>query len=206
VPTLAGTTREITWELISTVGPSPIAKGVTHNTWTGNAGFLPPRFGERAEFVAGGTMVYLCQTGSGRCYAYNRKTRTTHTFTVNLPTRPVTDADWQFARESFLARAPSAAIRAHVTEAFDGLPRTKTFGRFAMARADGAGRLWLRTYERYRQPTDLWLVLSPTGAAVATVVTPSGLTPLSFAGPELLGETLDEDAVPVVRRYRAILP
>lgn len=86
------------------------------------------------------------------------------------------------------------------------MPRPRTFGRFAVARADGSGRPWVKTYERYGQKTDLWLVVTPRGSAIATVVTPSGLRPHSFAGVELLGETLDADEVPVLRRYRVALP
>lgn len=62
------------------------------------------------EITAGGTVAYLCQTGSGRCHAYDRRTRSRHTFTLDLPVRPATDADWEYYRARMIARAP-AAIR-----------------------------------------------------------------------------------------------
>jgi hypothetical protein len=203
-PPQAGTTVDASWAL--SVGEASVAQGFTRFYHTSPATSMDlPLGGEEAVFASGGSAAYMCQTGSGQCHVYDSQTKTTRAFTVALPTRPVSDADWAYVREKRLA-GTTVAYRDKYKKVLDALPRTKTFARLETIRADANGRLWVKTYARYRQATALWLVATPAGEAVATVIMPSGLTPLAFAGTEMLGQTEDEDGALVIRRYRVPLP
>jgi hypothetical protein len=159
--------------------------------------------GERAYPITGGGVAYLCQAGSGSCTSH-RANGITHTFTVNLPTPRVTDEDWRHANADRERRASvvfNPNTRDRFVRLFQSQPRPQRFGRFEEAAVDDQGQLWVKSYYRYGQPTARWFIYSPLGAPLYQVDMPAGWRPLGFSGSHVVGETLNDDDVPVVRQY-----
>jgi hypothetical protein len=160
-------------------------------------------FDEWVEVAAGGPNLYLCQTVVGTCLSHRIKEATTTSFNIPLPRKRVRLKDWKhaLAQKAHLADGLPPARRPQFLAIINELPKQDQFGRFEIARADGAGRLWLRTYEHYGSPAALWLVVAD-GKPIARALLPGNLEPLAFAGDLMVAQLTDRDGVPSIQRYR----
>ncbi len=188
---------------VFTGGASRVLASGTNELFMASNAYSDVPFGERVALAGSGGTAYVCQTGAGTCTVLALPAGTSRTFTLALPRAKVTDAHMRYALDARLAGvgALPAIARQQFTSLLAELPRPDRFGAFDALQADAAGRLWVRTYRQYGAAEATWLVVSPQGTPVATVLLPSGAEPLSIGSGQLIARVRDEDGVPSVQRF-----
>lgn len=113
---------------------------------------------------------------------------------LHAPWKPqrVTDADVDAYIERMVALY-GEEMRKLVTTEVKAMPRPSTLPATLDLLADSEGLVWVQSFPSASSPTVIWTVFAPTGAVVARVPLPTGLTVFEVGRDYLLGAITDPD-------------
>lgn len=116
--------------------------------------------------------------------------------------RPASRAEQRAARDSVIAKFDRFPLGADFGLKPADIPVRDSFPAFEGLQATFEGGLWLRETGNLHVGPPSWLVLDPSGAPEARILTPRGFTIHDIRGGLVLGVTQDGDGIPTVLLYR----
>ena len=121
---------------------------------------------------------------------------------IGLPARDVTEADVARIRTQYLDGVPAALAERELLPRLNAVPIPERMPATSQLEVDGAGYLWLREHQPFRdEPVRTWHVVAPGGAWLGAVDMPRAFTPHVFGRDEVIGVWRDELGVEYVHAY-----
>jgi hypothetical protein len=120
--------------------------------------------------------------------------------------RPVTGADIDRFRETFLARARNADRRAALERVFTMMTAPKTMPAYQDLRVDRLGNLWVEEYRTDEKDAPRWTVFDSAGRHLGSLATPRALRIDDIGDDWMVGVFRDSLDVEQVRLHRIIKP
>lgn len=108
------------------------------------------------------------------------------------PPRPLTDAVWEAELQRRLEEVPDRA-RPRIRAMWDLVPRPDTLPAMSAVLPDAAGHLWIRSFTFPAVDASArWIVLDPSGQAVASLDLPAGMEVYEIGTDYLVGMVRDD--------------
>ncbi len=111
---------------------------------------------------------------------------------LDVPNRPIGEADYARVREEVLAGIEDEGGRSRTRRMFDDMPRKETLPAFDALRIDPDGNLWVARARIPGEEQPEWFVHRPDGQLVARVRTPPDVEVLEIGRDHLLGVHTDD--------------
>lgn len=162
--------------VVDSLGVHPWRRGIVMKFPNGSAGIRAMDFDQPTLYGGSAAGVWI---GMARSHEVEWVARGgTHVRLVRWPgsRAPVTGADRQALLEARLARARSPGQEASIRRDHAARPVADFLPVYGQMVVDALGRVWIGPYEVPGRSTEgRWLVLTPSGEAVAALAVPSGL-------------------------------
>jgi hypothetical protein len=158
-------------------------------------------YGRTEYALVAGDAVYTADDRTGEVRIYDAENRLRRVVRRHHVPQPVTDADVQLHRETWLANV-SEAQREAEAENLAATPTARTLPAFTNLFVDRLGRIWLREFTREPDGPRDWTVLAADGGSTATLQLPPRFTPLDAGEDYLLGLARDDLDVERITLHR----
>lgn len=167
-----------------------------------SVGLSPSPLAPTTAWVVSGDLLWICDAETGAIVAYNERGTMVVSDTVRLSSGPFDGAALKRARDSALGRAENDFDRSVIEAIYDPGLVPAAMPLFSRAEPGHNGELWLRLFELEPARTHRYLVLNRSGAAVAQVEVPFGVSLHQVGIAFLLGVRRDPDGREEIVEYK----
>lgn len=161
-------------------------------------------FGRDTYGAAVGDRIYIGSSDSHEIGVYSPDGRLTRMVRWARTARPVTDSDFERAKQYVLSRAESDNERLRTEEMLAAMPRVRSLPAFEAFLIDRSGNLWVEDYQAPGAQDESWTVFDREGQWLGTVSMPPRFRALDIAEHDLLGRWWDEFDVEHVQLRRLL--
>lgn len=175
-----------------------IVTSVTHVQ--GRRGFRPAPFTPRPAHGVSGRCLYVTGGDRGEILVFDSRGEAVRTIRTPLEPRRPSEADWESWLAVFLARVPDdreAEFRAVMAD----LPRMSRLPALSDVVVDALGFIWAQVYAPPFGDSSRWIVHTPAGFAVGSVVTPEPMKVFEIGTDYVLGRRIGDMGVEEVVAY-----
>ncbi|MDT8342520.1 MAG: hypothetical protein RQ751_13495 [Longimicrobiales bacterium] len=172
----------------------------------GSISVRPVPFARDAVAAAGAGVVVMGVTERPEWRVWDASGALVRVIRLEVPERPVTDAEWSRARETQLPADADAAVRGALRDLYESVPRPDGWPVFSNLIVDDRGHLWV---ERYAVPWEeegpgRWWIFDPAGVLLGEVAVPAGFRVDGVRGEWMVGRWEDALGVARVRVHRIV--
>ncbi len=161
-------------------------------------------FGRDTYGATAGDRIYIGSSDSCEISVYSADGSLTRLIRWAQTARPVTDSDFERAKQDVLDRADSDNERMRTEDMLAAMPRASYMPAFEALRVDRSGNLWVREYETPGAANATWTVFNREGRWLGTVQMPGRWRALYIAEEQVLGRWFDDLDVEHVQVRRLI--
>jgi hypothetical protein len=160
---------------------------------------VPGSYGERLEYVAGDSVLYVAPTRSTVIKKFSASTGQI-IGSIELPVEPraLSSADRDFIHASI--------IQNDREEAFDEMPLSPLVPAISDLRVSDSGNLWVQLFQAPIDSVANWLVYSPAGGLIGSLSVDRGIRLMDVGEDYVVASVTDSLGRDAVRLYQLILP
>jgi len=149
-------------------------------------------FGRDTYGAAMGDRIYIGSSDSPEIGVHSPGGSLTRSIRWARTARPVTEADFERAKQSVLNRAESDAERLRTEEMLAAMPRMNSMPAFEAFLIDRVGNFWVEDYQAPGAQVESWTVFDRAGRWLGTVPMPPRFRLLDIGEDQLLGRWWDD--------------